>query len=77
MLVVSSLGVVLIFDWYFFSVIDGLSTSLRPIAGAFHHASGVAKSITDKPDQQRAGDQAGSPLVVPVDSSANSKTPAK
>jgi hypothetical protein len=40
MLAVGSLGVVLIFDWYFFSVIDGLSSSLRPIASVIRHADG-------------------------------------
>jgi hypothetical protein len=39
MLAVSSLGVVLVFDWYFSSVIESLSISLRPVAGAFHHAN--------------------------------------
>jgi hypothetical protein len=40
MLAVGSLGVVLIFDWYFFSVIDGLSFSLKPIASVIRHANG-------------------------------------
>jgi hypothetical protein len=109
MLVVCSLGVVLIFDWYFFSVIDGLSTSLRPIAGALRHAnsdpsknagnardrrerreqpatskvlannwsfdaSTAAKAMTDKSNQLRDGDQAGS-LFAPVRSADDSKTP--
>jgi hypothetical protein len=39
MLAISSLGVVLVFDWYFSSVIESLSISLRPVAGAFHHAN--------------------------------------
>jgi hypothetical protein len=109
MLAISSLGVVLVFDWYLFSVIDGLSASLRPIAGALRHANGdatknagnasdprerreqprtkdaiansssfgsstTAKAITDKSNQPRDGDQAGS-LFVPV-RSADLKTPA-
>jgi hypothetical protein len=36
MLVVTSLGAVLVFDWYFFSMVDQLTTTLRPIAGALH-----------------------------------------
>jgi hypothetical protein len=40
MLAVGSLGLVLIFDWYFFSVMDGLSSSLRPIASVIRHANG-------------------------------------
>jgi hypothetical protein len=39
MLAVSSVGIVLVFDWYFFSVVDSLSMSLRPIAAAFHRAN--------------------------------------
>jgi len=30
----------LVFDWYFFSAVDGLSSTLRPIAVAFRQASG-------------------------------------
>lgn len=111
MLAIGSLGAALIFDWYFFSVIDGLSNSLRPIAGALHHANGetpkdpgnardprehreqqpgakdiianrrsigssiAAEGITNKSDQSRDGDRAGS-LFVPVRSAADSKTPA-
>jgi hypothetical protein len=43
---VGSLGVVLVFDWYFFSVVESLSTSLRPIAQAFHQASSGALEKT-------------------------------
>ncbi|SRR5258707_8912494 len=39
MLVVGSLGVVVVFDWYFFSVVDGLSITLEPIVSAFHQAN--------------------------------------
>ena len=74
MLAIGSVGVVLVFDWYFFSVMDALSTSLRPIASVLRHAN-AAKAITDKSDQPRDGDQAGS-LFVPVRSAADSKTPA-
>ncbi|MGA8477593.1 MAG: hypothetical protein WB696_06510 [Chthoniobacterales bacterium] len=38
MLVVGSVGVVVVFDWYFFSVVDGLSITLEPIVSAFHQA---------------------------------------
>lgn len=45
MLAVSSLVVVLVFDWYLFSVVDGLANTLRPIAGAFHHPGGDAQTL--------------------------------
>jgi hypothetical protein len=52
MLTVSSLGVVLVFDWYFFSVVESLSISLRPIAGAFHHANvGTLKNTDNAPER--------------------------
>jgi len=52
MLAVSSLGVVLVFDWYFFSVVESLSISLRPIAGAFHHANvGTLKNTENAPER--------------------------
>jgi hypothetical protein len=44
LLTLSSLGAVLIFDWYFFSVVDGHTTMLRPIAGAFHQVDDHAQS---------------------------------
>ncbi|MEY2605475.1 MAG: hypothetical protein QOH31_3291 [Verrucomicrobiota bacterium] len=52
MLAVSSLGVVLVFDWYFFSVVESLSIRLRPIAGAFHHANvGTLKNTENAPER--------------------------
>jgi cytoskeletal protein RodZ len=39
MLVVGIVGVVAVFDWYFFSVVDGISTTLEPIVSAFHQAN--------------------------------------
>jgi hypothetical protein len=39
MLVVGIVGVVAVFDWYFFSVVDGISISLEPIVSAFHQAN--------------------------------------
>jgi hypothetical protein len=58
MLAVSTLGVVLIFDWYFFSVIDGLSTSLRPVAGVLRHVNGDAtkhsRGARDRQEQASA-----------------------
>jgi hypothetical protein len=35
----SSLGGVLVYDWYFSFVLDGLSESFRPIADALHQGS--------------------------------------
>jgi hypothetical protein len=52
MLAVSSLGVVLVFDWYFFSVVESLSISLRPIAGAFHHANVGTLKNTENPSER-------------------------
>jgi len=90
MLAVSSLGVVLVFDWYFFSVVESLSISLRPIAGAFHHANGGNLKDTENAPERTAAiehlrgyfavpseersNQARS-LIVPVGSAAYSKTP--
>lgn len=53
MLAVTSLGVVLVFDWYFFSVVESLSISLRPIAGAFHHANGGTLADTENGPERR------------------------
>jgi len=39
MLVAGSVGVVAVFDWYFFSVVDGISITLEPIVSAFHQAN--------------------------------------
>jgi hypothetical protein len=39
MLVAGSVGVVAVFDWYFFSVVDGISISLEPIVSAYHQAN--------------------------------------
>ena len=90
MLAVSSLGVVLVFDWYFFSVVESLSISLRPIAGAFHHANvGTLKDTENAPERTAAIEHLGGyfavpseersnqarSLVVPVGSAANSKPP--
>jgi hypothetical protein len=81
---------VLVFDWYFFSVVESLSISLRPIAGAFHHANGGnLKDAENAPERTTAiehqrgycavpseerSNQARS-LIVPVGSVANSKPP--
>jgi hypothetical protein len=35
-LALSSFGAVVIFDWYFFSIVDGIAADLRPVVGAFH-----------------------------------------
>jgi hypothetical protein len=54
MLAVSSLGVVLVFDWYLFLVVESLSISLRPVAGAFHHANlGTLKDAGNVPERQQ------------------------
>jgi hypothetical protein len=39
MLVAGIVGVVAVFDWYFFSVVDGISISLEPIVSAFNQAN--------------------------------------
>jgi hypothetical protein len=70
MLAVSSLGAVLVFDWYLFSLVDGLSTSLRPIAEVF------------RPSPEDTGKKAGPPkvrhevdsLLVPIRSAENAKS---
>ncbi len=36
---VGIVGVVAVFDWYFFSVVDGISITLEPIVSAFHQAN--------------------------------------
>ena len=54
MLGVSSLGVVLVFDWYLFLVVESLSISLRPVAGAFHHANlGTLKDAENAPERRQ------------------------
>src|SRR5438132_6170318 len=53
MLAVSSLGVVLVFDWYFFSVVESLSISLQPIAAAFHHANAGTLKNTENGSRLR------------------------
>ena len=50
---VSSLGVVLVFDWYFFSVVESLSISLQPIAAAFHHANAGTLKNTENGSRLR------------------------
>jgi hypothetical protein len=40
LIAVSSLGGVLVYDWYFSFVLDGLSQSFRPIADALHQGNG-------------------------------------
>jgi hypothetical protein len=36
----SSVAGVLVYDWYFESVVAGLSSSLRPVSDAFHQLGG-------------------------------------
>ena len=37
---VGSLGTAVVLDWYFYFLVDGLATSLRPIGEALHQAIG-------------------------------------
>jgi hypothetical protein len=70
MLAVSSLGAVLVFDWYFFSVVDGLSTSLQPIAVVFRQPRyDTARKAGPHEDRPQ-----GESLFVPVRSTGNPKT---
>ena len=39
---VGSLGTAVVLDWYFYFLVDGLSTSLRPIGEALHQVAGHA-----------------------------------
>ncbi|HEY4781365.1 MAG TPA: hypothetical protein VIH54_06075 [Chthoniobacterales bacterium] len=75
MLAVSSLGVVLVFDWYFFSVVESLSISLRPIAAAFHHANvGTLKDTENAPERRErtaAVEQLGGYFAVPSEERSN------
>jgi hypothetical protein len=66
-----------IFDWYFFSVVDGLLATLQPIAGALRQASGDMKSGSSPRslDQQRSPDR-GASFFARTHSVANAKTPA-
>jgi hypothetical protein len=78
MLAISSLLAVLIFDWYFFSLIDALSTSLRPIAGAFRHATAdTAKNARNAGDPGERREQPGTKDVTPNSLPAGSSTAAK
>jgi hypothetical protein len=85
MLVVTSLGAVLVFDWYFFSIVDQLATTLQPIAGALHRTPAHAqlKPSLNSGDQPLAGEHIApfsqnrdrsdvESLVIPV-RSANQK----
>ena len=68
---------VLVFDWWFFAVVDGLLSTVRPIAAVFRQAS-RDRQPTPLPSssvQQRSRDRAIS-LIVPVRSAANPQTPA-
>jgi hypothetical protein len=75
MLAVSSLGVVLVFDWYFFSVVESLSISLRPIAAAFHHANvGTLKDTENAPERREctaAVEHLGGYFAVPSEEPSN------
>jgi hypothetical protein len=66
-----------VFDWYFFSVVDGLLATLRPIAGALRQAGSDMKSRPSpcSSDQQRS-DDLGASFFVPAHSLPDPKTPA-
>ena len=67
-----------VFDWYLFSVVDGLLATLQPIAGALNKARGDMQSRPSPRslDPLRSRDQ-GVSFIVPAHSLANPKTPAK
>jgi hypothetical protein len=66
----------LVFDWYFFFVVDRLSSTLRPIVAVLHQASGDrrARALPSSSGQQPAGDRSLSP-TAPVRSAACPNTP--
>jgi hypothetical protein len=66
----------LVFDWYFFAVVDGLLSTLRPIAAAFRQAGGdrQPRLLPGSSVRQRSRDRASS-LLVPVRSAADLETP--
>ena len=65
----------LVFDWYFFFVVDRLSSTLRPIVAVLRQASGDrARALPSSSGQQRAGDRSVSP-TAPVRSAAYPNTP--
>jgi hypothetical protein len=59
---VSSPVAALVFDWYFFSVVDRLTHALRPIARALHQGDGNAQA---RPSTRFAGEH-DSPGDFPV-----------
>jgi hypothetical protein len=66
----------LVFDWYFFAVVDGLLSTMRPIASAFRQASRdrQPRPLPSSSVRQRLRDRAVS-LLVPVGSAADPETP--
>ncbi len=88
-LTVSSLVTVVVFDWYFFSVVGGLTNALRPIAGALRQADGNAQArpatrfvgehdsdgdLPVPPEERRDPASIESLLVPVLRSAANPKT---
>jgi fatty acid desaturase len=79
-LALGSFGAVVAFDWYFFSVVDGVATDLRPVMGALHPTSHGTRSVhssranpnipENTPDQLS---HAGGARLFPVRSSTNPK----
>ena len=80
--IVAGAGIVvvglLVFDWYFFAVVDGLLSTLRPIAAAFRQADGdrQPRPLPSSSVLQRSRDRAVT-LLVPVRSSAGPEAPAE
>jgi hypothetical protein len=64
----------LVFDWYFFSAVDGISSTLRPIAAVFRQATGdrQPRPLPGSSVQQHSRDRSVS-LLVPVRSAGNPK----
>jgi hypothetical protein len=80
-LALSSFGAVVIFDWYFFSVVDGIAADLRPVVGAFHpvgHARSSQSLRAKQPDSPAKPPDPSehhiSARLVPVRTTINPKT---
>src|SRR5260370_39566508 len=67
-------GSLLVFDWYFFSAVDGISSTLRPIVAGFRQATGdrQPRPLPGSSVQQPSRDRSVS-LLGPVRSAANPK----
>jgi hypothetical protein len=67
----------LVFDWYFFFVVDRLLSTLRPIVAVLHRVSGDrrARALPGTSVQQRSGDRSvplEQPSAWPIGTNAGS-----